>query len=284
MNFYLPDFYNHYQLNIKIIQLLQEHPEYFYDNLKIGAVYGTYPGAIWNGGRTFLDTTDLNNIKATTEAFNSQNIPLRFTFTNCLLEEKHLLDTYCNLIMETSNNGMNGIIINSELLEQFLRNSYPNYKYILSTTRCERDINKINELCDQYDMVVIDYRDNSNFDFLSKLNNKDKIELLINAYCSPNCKNRKEHYEYLSQCQLNFSRPDSCQFNTCPTYDRNFFSSLEFDSVIKVVDLYSKYSDLGFSNFKIEGRTLSTFNVLESYLYYLIKPEYQNEVRFILNS
>ena len=147
-----------------------------------------------------MNTTDLNNIKATTEAFNSKNIPLRFTFTNCLLEEKHLLDTYCNLIMESANNGMNEIIINSELLEQFLRTCYPNYKYILSTTRCERDVNKINELCDQYDMVVIDYRDNNNFDFLSKLNNKDKIELLINAYCLPNCKNRKEHYKYLSQC------------------------------------------------------------------------------------
>lgn len=187
--------------------------------------------------------------------------------------------------MESANNGMNEIIINSELLEQFLRTCYPNYKYILSTTRCERDVNKINELCDQYDMVVIDYRDNNNFDFLSKLNNKDKIELLINAYCLPNCKNRKEHYKYLSQCQLNFSAPDFCQFNTCSTtYDRSFYSTLEFDTVIKVEDLYSKYLDLGFSNFKIEGRTLSTFNVLESYLYYLIKPEYQNEVRFILNN
>lgn len=283
MKFYLPDFYYKYDLNFQLISLLKEHPEYFYEGIEIGAVYGTYPGAIWNGGRVFLNSTDFDNIKITTEAFNKLNIPVRFTFSNCLIEEKHLNDTYCNLIMEIADNGMNEVIINSKVLEEYLRKNYPNYKYILSTTKCERDVDRINQLCENYDLVVTDYRDNDNFDFLSKLNQKDKIELLINAYCDPKCKIRDKHYLKLSECQLNHKNVnDLNEFSNCPTYNRDFYSTLDFNSVLKREALYSTYINMGFSNFKIEGRTIASINVLESYIYYLIKPEYQNKVRLLL--
>lgn len=36
---------------------------------------------------------------------------------------------------------------------------------------------------------------------------------------------------------------------------------------------------MGFSNFKIEGRNTHDFNTIESYIYYLIKPEYKDIVR-----
>lgn len=36
---------------------------------------------------------------------------------------------------------------------------------------------------------------------------------------------------------------------------------------------------MGFNNFKIEGRVLSKPNVIESYVYYLVKPEYRDRVR-----
>jgi collagenase-like PrtC family protease len=69
---------------------------------------------------------------------------LRFTFSNSLLEEKHIYDTYCNLIMEEADTGNNEVIVNSPILEQYLRENYPNYKYISSTTKCERNIDIIN--------------------------------------------------------------------------------------------------------------------------------------------
>ena len=166
MKFYLPDFYYKYNLNTIIIDLLKKHPEYFYDNIEIGAIYGCFPGMIWNGGRLYTGFTDYDNIKGTIEAFNSRNIPIRFTCTNSLLEEKHNYDTYCNLVMDLANNGMNEILVNSPILEDYLRKTYPNYKYILSTTRCERDINKINQYTNEYHLVVTDYRDNDNFEFL----------------------------------------------------------------------------------------------------------------------
>lgn len=277
MKFYLPDFYYKYDLNIIIIDLLKEHPEYFYDNIEIGAVYGCFPGMIWNGGRLYTGFADYNNIKNTIANFNERNIPLRFTCTNPLLEEKHVYDTCCNLVLDLANNGMNEILVNSPILEEYLRKTYPNYKYILSTTRCERDINKINQYTNEYDLVVTDYRDNNNFTFLDKIEQKDKIELLINAYCDPACKIRKEHYAAIATAQLN----GALQYDnlSCENMDISFYTILNNYTVIKRDDLYGKYIDMGFKHFKIEGRSIHNIEVIESYMYYLIKPEYRDVVR-----
>jgi hypothetical protein len=48
-------------------------------------------------------------------------------------------------------------------------------------------------------MVVTDFRDNNNFNFLTKLKYKNKIELLTNSKCSPYCQHRPEHYDFLSK-------------------------------------------------------------------------------------
>lgn len=288
MKFYLPDFDTLLHLNLSLLQLHHFHPEYFYEGIEFGGIYGTFPGAIWNGGRLLCGSTSSTRMKETIALLNDADIPLRYTYTNPLLEEKHLYDTYCNLTMELANNGMNEVIINSPVLEEYLRKNYPNFKYILSTTRCERDLGKINEATEQYDLVVIDYRDNYNFDFLEGIKNKDKIELLINAYCHPNCKLRQKHYETIAKHQLNFEmmnpETDGELAGGCPTYRRGFYDILGFPSVIKVDDLYGKYTDMGFSHFKIEGRTMPIAQVMESYIYYLVKPEYQNQVRLTLLS
>jgi hypothetical protein len=39
---------------------------------------------------------------------------------------------------------------------------------------------------------------------------------------------------------------------------------------------------MGYEHFKIEGRTMHPLNVVESYVYYLAKPEYRDMVRLKL--
>lgn len=39
---------------------------------------------------------------------------------------------------------------------------------------------------------------------------------------------------------------------------------------------------MGFENFKIEGRSVPDVNVLENYIYYMVKPEFKDEVRLEL--
>ena len=284
MKFYLPDFFFKFDLNILITQLWQEHPEYFHDGLEIGAVYGSFPGAIWNGGRLMCGGTVIQNIENIINQFNELDMPIRFTFTNSLLQKEHLNDTYCNLIMESANNGMNEVIVNSPILEDYLRNKYPNFKYILSTTRCERNIDTINDYTKRYDLIVTDYRDNINLDFLSQIQDKSKIELLVNSYCDPNCARRKQHYDAISNNQLLFRaiEKEERDIMNCPTYNRNFYDIFDLSSVITVDKLFDTYIPMGFSHFKIEGRTSHVSNIIESYVYYMVKPEYQNKVRLYL--
>ena len=48
---------------------------------------------------------------------------------------------------------------------------------------------------------------------------------------------------------------------------------------ISIDDIQNTYMPMGFSNFKIEGRSLGSAIVLEFILYYMVKPEYQLIVR-----
>jgi collagenase-like PrtC family protease len=50
-------------------------------------------------------------------------------------------------------------------------------------------------------------------------------------------------------------------------------------SFVTVEDLYKKYVPAGFSNFKLEGRAFNKYKIAESYMYYLVKPEYRDMVR-----
>ena len=284
MKFYLPDFFFKFNLNTLFIELWQTSPEVFNENVNIGAIYGSFPGAIWNGGRLMCGSVIIQDIEGMINRYNEMDMPVRFTFTNSLLREEHIYDTYCNLIMEAANNGMNEVLVNSPILEDYLRTKYPDFKYILSTTRCERDIDKINIFTKQYDMVVTDFRDNNNFSFLEQITEKNKIELLVNSYCNPNCSRRLQHYEKISNNQLLYrvAETENQDVMDCPTYRRNFYDIFELDSVITVDSLYQNYIPMGFENFKIEGRTSHIANVVESYIYYLIKPEYQNKIRLYL--
>jgi collagenase-like PrtC family protease len=183
------------------------------------------------------------------------------------------------MIMDCANNGKNEVIVNTDVLETYLRDKYPNFKYIASTTRCERDVDTINKLCTNYDLVVPDYRDNKNLNFLSNLKYKNKIELLIDAFCAPNCYKRYEHYVEVSKCQLEFA--DRTSF-ICDWPPVDFYDILDYPTVITVDELYNNYIDMGFSNFKIEGRGAQLLDVIESYVYYLVKPEFKDLVRYKL--
>lgn len=121
---HLPGFCYFYKMNTKLIQLMKQYPEKFHEGYEIGSVYGTFPGAIWNGGRAVFGIISKSNIQAVLDNYNNLGVPVRFTWTNSLIEEKHLNDTYCNLIMDLANNGKNQVLVNREVLGDYLREKY----------------------------------------------------------------------------------------------------------------------------------------------------------------
>lgn len=277
INFFLPGFYENFRLITFLADMMKENPELFYENTRIGAVYGCFPGNIWNGGRVILGSATKKEIEYAIEEYNKRGIALRYTFTNPLIEKVHLMDTYCNLCLELGDNGKNEVLVNSPLLEEFIRKMYPNYSIISSTTKCLNNFEAIKqELEKDYSLVVLDSAMN-NKDELFEMEHREKIELIVNHYCVDNCPRRKEHYETIGRCQLEFSEPD---FEECKNINRDFYQIMENRSFIKTEDLYGRYYDAGFCNFKIDGRGFNKYKVVESFVYFLVKPEYRDRVRF----
>ena len=174
INFHIPDFINHCRLNLLLLSLMQQHPEYFRDGVKIASVFGAFPPSLWNGGRNTVGVVDDEIIKQVTKAFNSRGVPLRFTFTNPLIEEKHLGDPFCNKVMRMCDNGLNEVIVMSPILEEYIRKNYPSYRITSSTCKEIRSADELSaELEKDYHYVVLDYNWNNNFGFLETLPHKE---------------------------------------------------------------------------------------------------------------
>ena len=58
-----------------------------------------------------------------------------------------------------------------------------------------------------------------------------------------------------------------------------FSKAMKNPGFIGIDDITNVYLPMGFSNYKIEGRSLGSALILEFLLYYMTKPEYQIHVR-----
>ena len=287
INFYLPGLTSrNLQLSVLLKRIMDTHPEMFYDNFKIGAFYGCFRTALWNGGRlNERGQQSLTEIEETITLLKELDIPIRYTYTNGLIRKEHLQDTFCNKTMELAdNNSGNGVIVSSDILESYLRDKYPSFKYILSSTKFLRDLDSINKATDKYDMVVLDGRDVANFDFLNKIENKQKVEIMLNLACDKNCSLWETHFRKI--CAINLGELDPSEYNSvvaaCPkaaTGPMSLKDMAKTGRIIQVEDIFNKYIKMGFSNFKIVGRVAHLTDVLDAYLYYLCKPEYTSSVK-----
>ena len=294
--FHLPGIYTHFKFNMIFATVLEQFPQYFRD-IEIASVYGAFPQSIWNGGRTQEGLCDKHYVKMVLKAFNDKGIPVRFTFTNPALEKKHLNDKFCNMVLSLANNGLNEVIVVSPLLEDYIRSNYPGFKLTSSTCKRLDDAERLSaELEKDYSIVVVDYDLNNKFDILEKLPHKDKCEFLVNSNCRPACPDRAQHYYNVGVQQINYANhirkyPDKPydpivfgdgKNQNCPFFTRNIFDVRELSTNIKPGDIWDKYLPMGFNQFKIEGRTAWLFNLIETYVYYMAKPEFADKARYTI--
>ena len=276
---HLPGFCYFFYLNQVIIRLMKDYPDKFMDGYKVGSVYGTFPGAIWNGGRAVFGMTGKGDMEKIISTYNKLDVPVRFTWTNSLLTEQHLNDTYCNLIMRIADNGKNQVLVNRPVLEEYLREKYPSFEYISSTTKRITDPQELRkELEKDYKLVVLDYDLNHDETVLDSLKEcADRVEILVDEICFPGCPRRKEHYADESRAQLEF---DKGTVFDCPNQKKkpSFAECRKRPAFVSKEELPS-YIEKGFCNFKLVGRGLPIEMVKESYLYFLVKNGQEDFVR-----
>ena len=281
--YHLPGLFEFYELYRAFLPLFREHREYFYDFCEIGSIYGAPADCLWGGGRVGFGEDRPEEAAALLREYG---ISARLTYSNSLLREEHLADPKCNslcALFEKSGTVQNGVILTSDLLLDDLRERFPGFYFVSSTTKVLTEFEQLEaELRrEEFRYVVPDFRLNKAFARLDALpeGQKRKLEFLCNECCWFACPERKRCYENVSRKNLG----ERCADHVCasPWADRGyrFSDAMRNPGFIGVGDIQNTYLPKGFSQFKIEGRSLGSALILEFLLYYLTKPEYQLTVR-----
>ena len=281
--YHLPGLFEFYELYRVFLPLFRQHREYFYDWCEIGSIYGAPGDCLWGGGRVgYGDCAPRDVLRLTRE----YGVSARLTFSNSLLREEHLSDRKCNelcRLFAEAGDPANGVIVHSDLLLHYLEKRYPGLYFVSSTTKVLTEFQQLRQELEreEFRYVVSDFRLNRAFDRLNALpaSLKDKVEFLCNECCWFGCKDRKACYETVSRKSLGEDGPE----HRCAAPDAEggyrFSKAMTNPGFIGVGDISNVYLPMGFSHFKIEGRSLGSALILEFLLYYLTKPEYQLRVR-----
>lgn len=280
--YHLPGLFEFYELYRVFLPLFRKHRDWFYEESEIGSIYGAPSDCLWGGGRVEDGECNPREVLALLEEYG---ISARLTFSNSLLEEKHLADARCNALCSLfEKSGVpNGVIVHSELLTAYLRKNYPGLYLVSSTTKVLTDFEQLRAETAraEFRYVVPDFRLNKAFAQLNTLTDaqKDKTEFLCNECCWFGCKDRKKCYEAVSRKNLGL---DGMEHRCTAPGAQNgyrFSEAMKNPGFIRTEEIRSTYLAMGFTNFKIEGRGLGSALILEFLLYYLTKPDFQINVR-----
>ena len=137
------------------------------------------------------------------------------------------------------------------------------------------DNNKIEE-AKEHGLVVLPENLINRFDIISKLptETRSKLEVIVNSACPLDCIARKKHYDYMSRIALKEKVPKF----VCPNYNyagNGFLYELFNTQQFVSNKMINKYIKLGINHFKIQGRTDSDYNLIETFAYYLVKEKYR---------
>lgn len=225
-------------------------------------VYDSIFGLRWNGGRVCLpkDSVPFSDLIDIISDYNRIGVGFNWSFTNLLLTEEDLKDDYCNLALEATNNPLNGVILTSEKLREHVKAVYPNMRIIYSVCNGLKTIDQYKQALDENDIVVLHPDFNHNYDFLDKLPEKNRIEIMVNDICSFGCPYREQHYKELSAYALQQSRnpiihvPEEvdCSRNKgCVAIQAGY--SKDGRNRLSFYDIDNMLS-MGFKHFKLIGR------------------------------
>ncbi len=287
--YHLPGLFEFNEFYTLFLPLFYGQREWFYPWCDIASIYGAPGDCIWGGGRIesggeSSSARGIENVRALLARFG---ISARLTFSNSFLQEEHLSDKKCNELCKIFSEGcsspvQNGVIVHSDLLLEYLKERYPDFYFVSSTTKVITDFTALTAELNRADFsyVVPDFRLNKRFSDLNSLNSsqKDKVEFLCNECCWTGCTERKLCYETVSRQILG---EDCTHICTSPDGNRGyrFSEAMKNPEFISIEDIQNLYLPAGFSNFKIEGRSLGSALLLEFLLYYMTKPQYHIHVR-----
>lgn len=121
--------------------------------------------------------------------------------------------------------------------------------------------------------MVLNYNLTHDEQAISSIDHPEKLEVMANEYCTLGCPYRTEHYRATSESQIKgVPCAFECKHKPAPQAWGFLNGLIEGDVFLKNDQIRHYANDLGVGSFKIVGRGLSRYDVIDSYLYYLVKP------------
>lgn len=283
IDFTLPDFTVGLRRNLVFARLMRDCPQFFFEGVRIQSVYGCFPNCPLNGGRAFVrEPYTPEQVRATFDALDEFGLKARLTFTNMLVEERHLEDPYFNMILDEGAAHGAGVIVHSDLVDEYVRARHPGMERTLSTTREILDPDKLSEALEAFDLVVLNYNKNKDRAFLNQVRGTERLEVMANELCNPGCPNRTQHYLHNSRDQL---QGRVSEFARCNLAGKDFFKTAPASpTILTPDDVFYLHTRYGVPRFKLVGRGVNPEVNLESYLYYLVRPEHRAGLRAAVGS
>ena len=250
----------------QILDIKKEMPHVFYERMQKLSFYFMFPYSIWSKSRTDRNFIPFENIEADINRYEDNGCGLYFEFENVDIKSDCFQDRYSNLVLKTAKGKDAYAVVFNTDLAKYIKENYPEIKLVQS------EIQRNVYIEAPYDFNVIDY--------ISYKNNKDKFQnkssyiLTVNSFC----KNLYRCANLLSNIKLNYNidRPIRCA-------DRvQAFSEMQKNELFVSMEEINKINDSGIENFFVKANSDDRFEILETYIYYLIKPEFRDSIRLRL--
>lgn len=273
----LAGLFTHSDLVINLKEIL--YKKYQINNI-ITEIYGA-PNILWNGGRVLHFDSSIDFKLELSKVVNAGLRPV-IIFSNPIITEEMLGDSASNNLLKIGIKYNAKFIVSNEKLLNYIKANYSNADIKISLIKvamdnCANNLEYYKNLEKKYDNYVVHPDDNLNFILLKDLD-KNKAEILLNERCLPNCPNRVNHY-------ISLSKEQSCKFsNLEPRVKNNFLDCCTAIPEIKQLSHNNKnislsledtkkLYDLGFYNFKIQGRTDNLYAFCFDILKYILVNE-----------
>ena len=286
--FSLPNFFTFFHINNIFASLNRAHREYFKGAGKytiiFSSAHGNFPYCSWNGGVNNCEGKGAY-YKDFIECGDRSILPLRFNCSNILLKDYDYANVMGNLILKQNENGSNYIEISDLLFFEYLKEKYPNYKYIFSASA--NLINPVNKdilscLIDSNNFDLIELPYGFEVESLDGIK-KSSLEIYVNSLCPTTC-------PYWENCRLN-EHNNQYNFSQKTIFNCNnrklYYNENNFIPFEDVIELYVKK---GISHFKMENIPFcdsidAKFDhaYIDFLIKYFIKEEHQAEaLNFVL--
>ncbi len=273
--FIIPGYFRHFLECKMLLEYRMNNPQYFIEDRIIDSLYDCPPEIIWNGGRQSLVYHN-EPFEDVMSYYTNNNINLRHTFTNCLINPNIILDYRANLFVQKWVKDTDKVILNHKDLISYFKYQYPHLEIVYSTTLNITDIDKINELS-KNNIYVLNYNQNNDNEFLQKLKYPKNIEVICAEPCEPFCPYRMHHYDIISRIVLT-NEPErhfQCPYNS----EQRLLCDIQKLPHAITDERIEELSNMGIKYFKISGRNLKIVDWIETMVLFLVKPEYRTYVR-----